>query len=147
MGLFRDIDVPKTCNKVHKFLTKDLDRLLLMSGRTLTDLRSPQLTLAPGSTNRGNSNEDRLIRGLDAELEVRAIRNTINRLPETSKIIITDMYIYKMSSQQCKEAVRYESSRYYDLRRRAQLAFADAFDYQQKVLGIKTDYDLHVYLD
>lgn len=35
-----------------------------MSGRNLTDLSSPKLSAAPGSSNFGNANEDKLINGI-----------------------------------------------------------------------------------
>ena len=45
--LFRELDCDKTCDRVDEFLTDDLERLILMAGRNLTDLRSPSLSLAP----------------------------------------------------------------------------------------------------
>ena len=41
LGLFPEIDEVETRKAVSKFLTKDLERLLLMSGHNLLDLNSP----------------------------------------------------------------------------------------------------------
>ena len=49
--LFQELDCDKTCDRVDEFLTEDLEKLILMSGRNLTDLRSPTLSLAPGHSN------------------------------------------------------------------------------------------------
>ena len=43
--LFEELDCERTYDKVDDFLTNDLDRLILMAGRNLTDLRSPSLSL------------------------------------------------------------------------------------------------------
>lgn len=46
--LFEELDCDKTCDRVDDFLTDDLEKLILMAGRNLTDLRSPTLSSAPG---------------------------------------------------------------------------------------------------
>lgn len=48
LGLFPELDEKETRKSVSKFLTKDLERLLLMSGHDLLDLKSPVLSAAPG---------------------------------------------------------------------------------------------------
>lgn len=57
LGLFPEIDEVETRKAVSKFLTKDLERLLLMSGHNLLDLKSPQLSQAPGHSNGKNHAE------------------------------------------------------------------------------------------
>ncbi len=59
--LFEELDCNKTCDKVDEFLTDDLEKLILMAGRNLTDLRSPSLSLAPGHSNGENHNEAAII--------------------------------------------------------------------------------------
>lgn len=61
--LFQELDCDKTCDRVDEFLTEDLEKLILMSGRNLTDLRSPTLSLAPGHSNGTNHAEASIIRG------------------------------------------------------------------------------------
>lgn len=143
--LFKELDCDKTCDRVDEFLTDDLEKLILMSGRNLTDLRSPSLSLAPGHSNGTNHAEASIIRGLDAEAEIRAIHHTIYHLSEMSKIIMRDLYIYQMESWQVADAIRYGHTQYNALRRRAQLFFADSFDHWQRYMNCEPIIDLHRY--
>lgn len=143
--LFKELDCEKTCDRVDEFLTDDLDRLILMAGRNLTDLRSPSLSLAPGHSNGENHNEAAIIRGLNAEAEIRAIHHTIYHLPEMSKIIMRDLYIYQMENWQVSEAIRYSHTQYNVLKHRAQLFFADSFDHWQRYMACSPIIDLHEY--
>lgn len=114
--LFQELDCDKTCDRVDEFLTEDLEKLILMSGRNLTDLRSPTLSLAPGHSNGTNHAEASIIRGLNAEAELRAIHHTIYHLPEMSKIIMRDLYIYQMESWQVADAIRYGHTQFNTLK-------------------------------
>lgn len=143
--LFEELDCNKKCDKVDEFLTDDLEKLILMAGRSLTDLRSPSLSLALGHSNGSNHAEASIIRGLNAEAEIRAIHHTIYHLPEMSKIIMRDLYIYKMENWQIAEAIRYGHSQYNFLKRRAQLFFADSFDHWQRYMNCEPIIDLHKY--
>lgn len=143
--LFKELDCDKTCSKVDTFLTDDLEKLILMSGRNLIDLRSPSLSLTPSHSNGVNHAEASIIRGLNAEAEIRAIHHTIYHLPEMSKVIMRDLYIYRMENWQVAEAIRYGHTQYSVLRRRAQLFFADSFDHWQRYMKCSPIIDLHQY--
>lgn len=143
--LFKELDCNKTCDKVDEFLTYDLEKLILMAGRNLTDLRSPSLSLASGHSSEANHAEASIIRGLNAEAEIRAIHHTIYHLPEMSKIIMRDLYIYQMEGWQVADAIRYGHTQYNVLRRRAQLFFADSFDHWQRYMACSPIIDLHRY--
>lgn len=143
--LFQELDCDKTCDRVDDFLTKDLEKLILMSGRNLTDLRSPTLSSAPAHSNGTNHAEASIIRGLNAEAELRAIHLTIYHLPEMSKIIMRDLYIYQMENWQVADAIRYGHTQFNTLKRRAQLFFADSFDHWQRYMACQPIIDLHKY--
>nr|WP_272501109.1 ArpU family phage packaging/lysis transcriptional regulator [Lactobacillus paragasseri] len=143
--LFKELDCNKTCDKVDEFLTYDLEKLILMAGRNLTDLRSPSLSLAPGHSSEANHAEASIIRGLNAEAEIRAIHHTIYHLPEMSKIIMRDLYIYQMENWQIAEAIQYSHTQYNVFKRRAQLFFADSFDHWQRYMSCEPIIDLHQY--
>lgn len=145
--LLPEININETRKRVNDFLNHDFQRLLLMSGRSLTDLRSPQLTLAPGHSNSANGVEVSLIRGLDAEATVRAVHHAIYHLPETYQLIMKDKYIYSMKDWQVEEALRYGHTQYNHLKRRALLYFADSFDFWQERLQCDPVIDLHVYYE
>lgn len=143
--LFKELDCDKTCDRVDEFLTEDLEKLILMSGRNLTDLRSPTLSLAPGHSNGTNHAEASIVRGLNAEAELRAIHHTIYHLPEMSKIIMRNLYISQMESWQVADAIRYGHTQFNTLKRRAQLFFADSFDHWQRYMACSPIIDLHEY--
>lgn len=143
--LFPEIDRQQTLDRISLFFKKDLERLLLMSGHGLTDLSSPILSLAPAHTNFRNPNEDKLIRGLDAESMVQAVDDAIHHCSPISKTIMLQLYIHKRSWEQVKPMVYSENHKFSYLRRKAMLEFADAFDYWQKVHHCQPIIDLHVY--
>lgn len=62
MNLFPELDEKETLKEVAKFFNKDLERLLLMSGHELLDLKSHTLSSAPGHSNESNNSEKAIIR-------------------------------------------------------------------------------------
>ena len=145
MELFPDIDMNKTANRVDKFLRNDLEKLILMSGRSLTDLSSPVLSQAPGHTNGVNNQEAVIVRGLDAEREINAIHNTINNLPNNSRTILIGLYIKHDSWNNIQHKVYREHTQFSVMRKQALIQFADSFDYYQAKFGCIPCIDLHVY--
>ncbi|QNQ81524.1 hypothetical protein FP432_04120 [Lactobacillus sp. PV034] len=139
------MDINKTANRVDKFLKKDLEKLILMSGRSLTDLSSPVLSEAPSHRNGVNSQEAAIIRGLDAAREVQAIHHTIVNLPETSRTILIGLYIKHESWTLVQQRIYREHTQLSILRRQALIQFADSFDYYQQHYGCIPCVDLHVY--
>lgn len=145
MELFKEIDTKKTAQRVSKFLTNDLEKLILMSGRSLTDLSSPMLSEAPGHTNGINNQEAAIVRGLDAEREVQAIHHTINNLPNNSRTILIGLYINHDSWNIVQQRIYREHTQFSVMRRQALVQFADSFEYYQQLYGCIPCIDLHVY--
>lgn len=131
--LFPEINRKRTLENVSSYFKKDLPRLLLMSGRGLTDLSSPKLSAAPGSSNFGNANEDKLINGIDAEAMVEATYDAIHHCSHTSQIILLELFVKRRSWQQVQSMVYSEQYKFSYLRRQAMFDFANSFDYWQKV--------------
>lgn len=146
MGLlFPEVNKQRTLDNVSNFFKKDLDRLLLMSGRNLTDLSSPKLSAAPGSSNFGNHNENKLINGIDAEAMIEAVNDTIYHCPYTSEIILVELFIKRKSWDQVQAMVYSEHYKFSYLRRKAMFDFADGFNYWQKKHHCQPIIDLHEY--
>ncbi len=131
--LFPEINKKRTLENVSSFFKKDLPKLLLMSGRNLTDLSSPKLSAAPGSSNFGNANEDKLINGIDAEAMVEATYDAIHHCSHTSQIILLELFVKRGSWQHVQSMVYSEQYKFSYLRRQAMFDFANSFDYWQKV--------------
>lgn len=143
--LFPELDVKETLKNVSDFLTNDLERLLLMSGRNLTDLKSPQLSFAPSHSTGNNVNEDNLIRGLDAGAMVDAVNDTIHHCTPVSELILIELFIKHKSWIQVQPMVYSEHTKFSQLRKRALLEFADSFDKWQRFHNCKPIIDLHAY--
>lgn len=147
MILFNDIDTQGTAERVDSFLTNDLHKLLLLCGHSRFELSSPKLDLAPSHGSSGNTVENKLIAGVDAQEEVNAIYKTAHDLRGASKKIIIGLYFSNKPVWQVKESVQYEKTKYYDLRKQALCDFADTFDRWQQYLKYSPKIDLHVYVE
>ena len=131
--LFPEINKKRTLENVSSFLKKDLPQLLLMSGRNLTDLSSPKLSAAPGSSNFRNANEDKLINGIDAAAMVEAVYDAIHHCSHNSQIILIELFVKRKSWREVKQMVYSEQYKFSYLRRQAMFDFANSFSYWQKV--------------
>lgn len=143
--LFPEVDVVESCKTIDKFFKRDLDKLILMSGRSLTDLKSPVLSVAPGHSNRSGVAESAIIRGLNAEAEVHAIHNAITSLDQISQAILCGLYIDHQSWHALQDTLHVEKTQFSKLRQHALLCFADSFDYWQRQLRCEPIIDLHEY--
>lgn len=145
LGLFPEIDEVETRKAVSKFLTKDLERLLLMSGHDLLDLKSPQLSQAPGHSNGKNHAEASIIRGLNAEAMVKAVADTIAHCSENSQKVLLGLFIYQKSWYEVQKTLFCEHNKLGYTRQKALCDFADSFDYWQRVNHCEPIIDLHRY--
>lgn len=145
VSLFPELDEKETLKEVAKFFTKDLERLLLMSGHELVDLKSPTLSSAPGHSNGSNNSEVAIIRGLNAEAMVKATSDTIHHCSHNSEVILIGLFIKKYPWEQVKPLVYSENNKFSYLRRKAMFEFADGFDYWQRVNHCQPIIDLHKY--
>ena len=148
MNLFADIDVQATTDNVDDFLKNKFPHLLLRCGCGLTDLSSPQLSLAPAHSNGINHQEDSIINALGIEPVVEAVHHTIFHCSSISKIILLDIYVHYYSVDRTLMDLPYERSQYFHkLKPEALIEFADSYDYWQRECGVDTSdiIDLHIY--
>lgn len=130
--LFPELNRKKTLENVSDFFKKDYERLLLMSGKKLTDLSSPTLSGVPGSS-AGNTNETKLVDGISAIDFIAAVEDTINHCSYNSEIILHELFIKKRSWDEVQGMVYSGHYKFSYLRRQAMFEFADGFNYWQKV--------------
>lgn len=145
LGLFPELDEEETRKSVSKFLTKDLERLLLMSGHNLLDLKSPVLSGAPGHSNGENHNEAAIIRGLNVEAMIKAIADTIAHCSDNSRKVLLGLFIYQQSWDEVQKNLFCEHNKLGYTRKKALYDFADSFDYWQRVNKCEPIVDLHKY--
>ncbi|HCX39612.1 MAG TPA: ArpU family transcriptional regulator [Lactobacillus acetotolerans] len=147
LNLFTEIDVQATTDNVDNFLKNKIPHLLLRCGRGLTDLSSPQLSLAPAHSNGLNHQEDSIINALGIEPVVEAVHHTIYNCSSISQIILLDIYIHNYSVERTLMDLPYERSQYFHkLKPKALLEFADRYDYWQRASGVDVPniIDLHI---
>lgn len=148
MSLFREIDYMATAKNVDHFLSYWLPKLILKSGRGLTDLSSPKLSFMPVAHAADDAAETAIVNGMAAETVVQAIHHTIYHCSSISKIILLDIYIHNYSVERTVMDLPYERSQYFHkLKPKALLEFADSYDYWERVCGVDTSdiIDLHIY--
>lgn len=148
MNLFADIDVQATADNVDDFLKNKFPHLLLRCGCGLTDLSSPQLSLAPAHSNGFNHQEGSIINALGIEPVVEAVHHTIYHCSSISKIILLDIYVRYYSVDRTLMDLPYERTQYFHkLKPTALVEFADSYDYWERECGVNTSdiIDLHIY--
>ena len=148
MNLFADIDVQATADNVDDFLKNKFPHLLLRCGCGLTDLSSPQLSLAPAHSNGFNHQEGSIINALGIEPVVEAVHHTIYHCSSISKIILLDIYVRYYSVDRTLMDLPYERTQYFHkLKPTALVEFADSYDYWERACGVDTSdiIDLHIY--
>lgn len=145
LSLFDMPDFGATANRVNRFLSVQLPRLALRSGRHLADLSSPQLSLAPGSGSHGNNAENIIVNSMEADAVINAISYCIMSMPGTSKQILTKKYLDQLSDWKVQQKMGYSERQYFRLKRQALNDFADGYDSAQVRFCISEDnlIDLH----
>lgn len=143
--LFSDLNENKTIDRVDEFLKGDVEKLIRMSGRSMTDLSSPKLSQAPSHSNYTNSAETNMIRGINAEAMFEAVYDAINHCTSNSKQVIIGLYIEHDSWIYLQDLLCCGQNKLAYLRHTALLEFADCFDYWQRKHRCEPIVDLHVY--
>ncbi|MBP2056996.1 ArpU family phage transcriptional regulator [Lactobacillus colini] len=143
--LFPELNRARTLQNVSDFFEYDLDRLVLMSGKNLTDLKSPQISKAPIHSTGSNSREDTMIRGLDAGAMVDAVKDTILHCSYDSRVILIELFINHKTWFEVENILFCNHKRLGFLRKKAMFEFADGFDYWQRRHNCEPIIDLHAY--
>ena len=76
-ALFPEIDENKTASKAMRFLKTDFPKMLRVSGRSITDLKSPIISDMPKGNSFVNQAEETIIRRMAADQIVRQTRDAI----------------------------------------------------------------------
>lgn len=148
MSLLKDIDYKQTAEKTDDFLSNKFPHIVMRCGRSLTDLSSPQLSLAPGGSHKTDVQESAIVNGLEMDNIVRAVHHAIYSCSEISQKILLLNYINNYSQNRIVLLLPYERSQYFHvLKPQALVDFADRYDYWQVQCGVDQEdiIDLHVY--
>lgn len=103
-------------------------------------LCSPVMSGMPSSDHSGNSNEDKIVKYLNAKMILNSIAKAFKNCSQASFTILKDKYISSLSDWQIAANMYCSKATYFRMRDRAYNEFADCFEVQQGGT------DLHIYL-
>lgn len=128
-ALFPEIDENKTASRAMRFLKTDFPKMLRISGRSITDLKSPIISDMPKGNSFGNQTEENIARRMVADQIVRQTREAIYHCDAKSKTILELLYLSddRYGDEQVWEHIGYEKTQYYYYKKMALLSFADAY--------------------
>lgn len=134
--VFPEINEQKTRQKVSSFLSRTLPRMIRISSKPLTELRSQRLDGMPKASSNSNDSDRRIVQHLYAEEVVKQVKQAISQCDQESQKILNMLYFKGYSDTQCYMALgRSESSMSHVYKPQALLEFADCYFLD----------DLHVY--
>lgn len=149
LALFPEIDDQATARRVRFFFDKDMPRLLNRAGRPITDLTSPKLDLAGGSSGGyGNGQERKIIDHLDAievyNRVVDAIIKTISLMRNEEayhfhRTLLVDCYIKRVHDKEEMAKLGMTDTPITVYKRGACVEFAETFDTVKRQMGISDD--------
>ena len=128
VDLLPKLNEQKTYENVTNFFKRDLERIVLMSGSRMTDLASPNLNVAPGSSNFNNV-EINLINGLDAQNIVKSVNDALHYgVDPVSKKILIGLYINHQRWVDIQPLIYREHTSFSVYRKHALISFAYSFE-------------------
>lgn len=144
MILFNDVDLTETANNVRSFLLQDFQKAVAISGKQLTDIKSPTITDMPASHSNSNNLESNVINSVLAQTVVCTVHDTIFNCSNKSKLILIDKYINRYTRWITARDLGYSLSRFDDLHTKALNEFADRFQHYAELNHLSIS-DLHIY--
>lgn len=146
MELLPKLNEEETCNRVKKFFAKDLEKLTLLAGQRMIDLQSPNMEGQPKGTSFGNSAENSIVNGLDAQAIVLSVKEAIYQgIDDDSRKIIVGRFIQRHRWVDVQPTIFKEHTTFGKLQNRALIAFAYSFEGKQRKNHCDQIIDLKVY--
>jgi len=134
--VFPEVDEKKTRQKVASFLSRTLPRMVRITSKSLTELRSQRLDGMPKASSSDNDSDRRIVQHLYAEQVVKQVKQAISQCDQESQNILNMLYFKGYSDTQCYMALGRSGSSYSHLYKpQALLEFADCYFLD----------DLHIY--
>lgn len=137
-SLFPELDREATINQCKHFLAVTLPAMIRNSGHSISELKAVQMDGMPKSPSSENTADRRIVQRLFAEQVVKRTMEAFSHCSETSKQVLSMLYIEGYTDGMCYRAIGYEKTQYFDrVKPRALLEFADTYMLD----------DLHIYLE
>lgn len=134
--IFPEVNEQKTRQKVASFLSRTLPRMVRITSKSLTELRSQRLDGMPKASSSDNDSDRRIVQHLYAEQVVQQVKQAISQCDQESQDILKMLYFKNYSDTQCCMELKRSKSVYSHVYKpQALLEFADCYFLD----------DLHVY--
>lgn len=125
-----------TALKVKAFFENDLDHYLNLAGAHRADISSPTMDITGIATHGLNSQDERMAVNIDAANCVTAVDHTISSCSNSGEkpygTILYYSYIKNISNYVIAERLGYQMTRYYELKNRALVEFAERMELWRK---------------
>lgn len=126
----------ETAQAVKAFFEKDFDHYLNLAGAHRTDISSPTMDITGIATHGLNSQDERMAVNIDAANCVTAVDHTISSCSNSGEkpygTILYYSYIKNISNYVIAERLGYQMTRYYELKNRALVEFAERMELWRK---------------
>ena len=131
------IDITKTAQNVKDFFEHDFDHYLNLSGKHRSDLSSPQMDITGITAHNGvNHQDESMAVNIDADNCVLAVDHTISSCSNSGDkpygTILYLSYIKNISNYAIAQRLGYQTTRYYELKNRALVEFAERMELYRK---------------
>lgn len=140
MGLFPELDEDQTIKNVKYYFEHEFPRLKARSHMNIASIQSPSFDTVGTSGTTRNTQEDKIMGQLWAIDLVKATYKTVSNMPDEPhklRTIIKYCYLYGKGNEVALEMSQYESSQYFEYKKRALLYFANAFsDYYEMEVNV-----------
>lgn len=125
-----------TAQKVKAFFENDFDHYLNLAGAHRTDISSPTMDITGIATHGVNNQDERMAINIDAANCVTAVDHTISSCSNSGEkpygTILYYSYIKNYSNYVIAKRLGYQMSRYYELKNRALIEFAERMELWRK---------------
>lgn len=128
MELFPQIDEQQTIRNAKKFLKYTFPKWILQSGLSAVDIKSPTISDMPSGTPYGNSNEQKYIRMLERQDDVKNVLRAINAPANFERLILREVYLNHIPDWKVANRIGYSMAREQTLKNKALLDFACAME-------------------
>ena len=140
MGLFPELDEDQTIKNVKYYFEHEFPRLKARSHMNIASIQSPSFDTVGTSGSTRNTQEDKVMGQLWAMDLVKATYKTVRNMPDEPhrlQTIIKYCYLFGKGNDVALEMSQYESSQYFEYKKKALLYFANAFgDYYDMEVNI-----------
>lgn len=135
MDLLPELNTSETAVNVRQFFRKDWPRLVMRSGTTASQLKSPSFDAVPGGPSFENSQENKMMTIFEAQAAVGCVMDTLNSCRSSHKTILEGCYIDGLPNWKVAQKMGYSEAQEQRIKVSACCEFAERLTYFQMRWG------------